>query len=142
MSPHNPLAATASTSSALPMPTSSTSPYFDSRPPLIIIPDWVGYFGIVLFAGIVICQFHSALMTKDPPYKELTRTESTGNGSAAKPMSSPSETLGNEQNSRPAVPNAEEALFRFTAINTMKNKRAQRSETPLPPMVRPPGARW
>ncbi|KAJ7694845.1 hypothetical protein B0H17DRAFT_1198999 [Mycena rosella] len=134
--------------SILPAPSaSSMSPFYDSRPP-IVIPDGVGIALVVLFACIVTFQFYAALR-KSPhelSYKEWKKTHQSVqhtsprrvNHSNTKTASSARDTPVKTQIPRPSAEDtAEEALFRFTAMNTLNNKRSV-DETPLPPLVRPP----
>ncbi|KAJ7694810.1 hypothetical protein B0H17DRAFT_1178502 [Mycena rosella] len=159
------LAAEASASpsnSILPAPSaSSMSPFYDSRPP-IVIPDGVGIALVVLFACIVTFQFYAALgksphelsyKETSPKSKHAAQWKKTHqavqhtpprrvNRSNTKTASSARDTPVKTQIPRPSAEDtAEEALFRFTAMNTLNNKRSV-DETPLPPLVRPPGARW
>ncbi|KAJ7075741.1 hypothetical protein B0H15DRAFT_806023 [Mycena belliarum] len=87
---------------AAPDPFAGTSPPTD-------IPDWVGYTGIALFVGILLLQFYSALKwsPKEVPYYEtdpeaVLRLEGT--------------------RSTPAL-DAEDLLFRFAVLHTIKEKR-------------------
>ncbi|KAJ6536024.1 hypothetical protein DFH09DRAFT_1369535, partial [Mycena vulgaris] len=59
-----PMDASASPSDYIPAPTSSANPFYDDRPP-IVVPDWFGWFGLGVFACIIIFQFYWTL-TRSP----------------------------------------------------------------------------
>ncbi|KAJ7663477.1 hypothetical protein B0H17DRAFT_1144047 [Mycena rosella] len=109
--------ASATASALLPSSTPTlnstmTSPFFDPNPP-VAVPDWAGYTGIVLFACIVIFQFYSAVNRSpaEPAYEAL----STGN---------PAPHLGASPIVRvPSTAGAEDAIFQFATLKTMKHAR-------------------
>ncbi|KAJ6536023.1 hypothetical protein DFH09DRAFT_1091572 [Mycena vulgaris] len=161
MSPLNIALRDASASSSvsdIPAPTTSMSPYYDDRPP-IVIPDWVGWFGLGFFACIIIFQFYWTL-TRSPKIaleaeqwevdKLLAedaemRMEKMAAPAIPRPPHAYTTTVDN------AAPESDASLSHFTALNTLKNQRrrvagvsddALVEKQPLPPMFRPPGARW
>ncbi|KAJ7729785.1 hypothetical protein B0H16DRAFT_1734084 [Mycena metata] len=150
-----------STSASSAQPTSSSSP-FDAPPPPNI-PGWVG--GLILAIFVILLMVGIRLMYKESNEYLVKR------GDLFEPTKryklSPSEkrqlSLGKVPRPTIAPPpaahiaaadnaahSAEDALFHVTATNTLKNQRraAQVFEKPdmvappLPPILRPAGARW
>ncbi|KAJ7171071.1 hypothetical protein C8R46DRAFT_1032756 [Mycena filopes] len=122
------------------------------------IPGWVGYlalavaiiFMVVLLIGVVYyAHKYSAKWLRQVPEHKPSQTLSASEIRRLKLGKPPRETIVPPPR---AHMGADDALYRATRTNTLKNQRptaqAQAPEipgmraTPLPPILRPVGARW
>ncbi|KAJ7020175.1 hypothetical protein C8F04DRAFT_1196998 [Mycena alexandri] len=152
-----------STSAVPAEPTSSSSPSFFDAPPPPNIPGWVCYIVIAIFSVLLLVAIHfmykqsekylasrGDLTELKKPYKlSPSEKRQLSLGKLPRPTIAPppSAHIAAVEN---AAHSAEDALFHVTATNTLKNQRraAQVLEKPdmvappLPPILRPAGARW